>query len=108
MRTPALRSFSTSSRFSSSANHSSTLRAMIGPTPSTPAMSSSVAVISPSMDGNASAITRATVEPTWRMFSATSSRHSGRFLDSSMEDMRFSIDLSLNPGSEASWSRVMK
>ena len=80
-RTPAARSFSISCRFSSSSNHSRTVAAISGPISGTASISSSLAAAIASIDPNARASTCATCVPTWRMFSPTSSRQTGRSFD---------------------------
>ena len=90
IRTPAARSRSINATFSGSSNHARTLAAISGPIPGTASIWSSVACRSASIEPNASASTCATCEPTWRMFSPTSSRQIGRSFDASIcvEDVR--------------------
>ena len=64
-------------RCQSTVNHSVTAAAMVGPTPSTTANSSSEAAMIASRLPYSVASARAAVGPTCRMDSATSTRHSG-------------------------------
>ena len=80
MATPAASHVSTMARCQSTANHSMTASAMVGPTPSAAASSSSVASRIAAIDPNSWASARAAVGPTWRIDSATSTRHSGTCL----------------------------
>jgi hypothetical protein len=106
--TPAWTRRPTRSRLSSSANQAATLAAMVGPTPSTAASSSSPASAIASSDFRRLASTVATVPPTWRMDRPTSSRSSGRCLEASMASSRLAMDLSLKPGSPARSSAVIR
>ena len=65
--TPAARHFSTIARCQSTSNHSRSLAAMVGPTPSTSASCCSPAAMMASRSPNAAASARAAVGPTWRM-----------------------------------------
>src|SRR5690606_9440789 len=80
MRTPARRHFSTISRCQSTANHSRTALAMVGPTPSTSASRSSLAASIASMEPNSRASACAAVGPTCRIDSPTRTFHNGRSL----------------------------
>ena len=61
----------------SPSNHSRTDAAIVGPTPSVPASVSSSASRIAAIEPNSVASARAAVGPTWRIDSATSTRHSG-------------------------------
>ena len=77
IRTPAARHFSTIARCQSTVNQSITAAAMVGPTPSVSASCSSEADSMASRLPNSVASARAAVGPTWRIDSATNTRHSG-------------------------------
>jgi hypothetical protein len=79
--------------------NSTTLSAITGPTPSTAARSSTGAAVSDSSDPNADARARATVGPTWRMPSATSSRLRGWRFDASIAPSRLAAESSPRPSS---------
>ena len=95
MTTPAAAHRSTISRCQSSANHSMSASAMIGPTPSISASRSrspaSAAARSAAIEPNAVASERAAVGPTCRMDSATRVRHSGCDLAFSSSSNRRSV-----------------
>ena len=81
--TPAFDHLVTMLRCHSSSNHSTTDSAMIAPTPSTSANSSTVAFEIFSTDPKRVANACAAVGPTCRMESATITRHKGRLFASS-------------------------
>ena len=81
--TPAARHLSTISWCQSTCRHSTMASAMIPPTPSVAASSSWEAAQMASREPNSVASARAADGPTWRMDSATSTRHSGTCLRSS-------------------------
>ncbi|MNI48709.1 hypothetical protein D3C73_1032860 [compost metagenome] len=91
IRTPAAAQLSTISLCQSTANHSLSATAMVGPTPSTWAICSSVALRMASMLPKAVASAREAVGPTCRMDSATSTRHSGCCLAFSSSANSFSV-----------------
>ena len=78
IRTPASAQRRTTSACQSTANHSRTASAIVGPTPSAAANSSTDADRIASIEPNSRASACAAVGPTCRMDSPTSTRHSGR------------------------------
>ena len=106
MVTPAARSRPSTATLVSAERNSARLAAMMPPTPSTAASSSTVAASIASRDPKARATARAPVGPTWRIPSATSSRLSGCAREASMPATRLAADSAPNRSRVTSCSVV--
>ncbi len=106
--TPAARSRSSTSRWASSANQAAAASAMVGPTPSTAASSSTGASSMRSRWPNAPARSCAPAGPRWRMLSPTSSRSSVRSFDASMARCRLAMEISPQPSRSRSTSQSIE
>ena len=89
-------------------NHSRTDAAIVGPTPSVAASASSVASRTAVIEPSSVASARAAVGPTWRIDSATSTRHSGTAVLRSwrLARRRTPLALSCGPSSPFLGARV--